>query len=44
MSIRLDKRPSTDGRTLDTRFANFKSEAIDKAQWISERAAKGEFT
>lgn len=31
-----------DGRTLETRFANFESQATDKAQWIQERVRRGE--
>lgn len=30
-----------DGRTLDTRFASFKSQAIDKAQWLETLVHNG---
>lgn len=37
--LRLDHK---DGRTLDTRFARFKSQALDKAQWLAMRVERRE--
>lgn len=31
-----------DGHVLETRFANFESEATDKAKWIESRVHSGE--
>lgn len=38
--LRLDH---ADGRTLDVRYARFRSQAVDKAQWIALRVEQGEF-
>jgi hypothetical protein len=41
-AIYLLRVDHADGRTLETRFAKWKSQAIDKAQWIEERVHGGE--